>query len=1585
MTDLDPADAAALDIARALAAAGIPVFYAYPDPASSTGYKLPRDWQHTEPDPLIVGGWQPGMALAAVMGAGLDLIDVDPRSGGHVDALNGALPKIRGRAATPSGGMHLFVSPLGVGSRDGVLPGIDVKGGLPDGSSRGFAFIAPTIRVSKISGQPAGYRWVEPPDLSQLTPDGTGGELAGMVQALRAQSMAVRAGSAPQTEPAGPVEAFWADVPPHSSVQADKAIAAKLAEVREQPAQTGIGFRTVLMRAAVTLGGYVGAGYLDLAVAQAALEASVSAVWGNPDADDLLWINQGLGDGSRRPFRVFDAAAAPPAPPGPPADPGVLLPRSARELLGGAPYEVHGRNDQERAMEVLARTRPVLRFAAETNQWLQRADVVWEAHSRDLSGQAVSAVATLMPIGDPDLPKSTADYTDAHWLAHWRGKFMSSAGALPIERKIRTVVGSDDSPARVSLALTDADPTVLWAGGYPFDLTACAEQLTLAAVDPDTPHMRSAAVAPLDVPTPAWDAFTAAVWPDPELREWALNVLSIAVTGYPDAALPILIGPTRRGKTQLVNLIMRVLGSYAHAADPRLLQSGEAHASIVYALKGRRLSFIDEGPREGRWAQERLKQLTGGGELTGNAMRADPVTFTPTHTLVLTTNDEPQLIDAAIRARARLIPCDGDADAVRATRATLGHLSGAVWRAEAPGILAGLMHRSARWLADNAISATDAGPLHVRTLADAVAAEQDPVRGWLNDAVVPDPIGAKSRVLYVNFVEWCKAGNMHGSRIPSETAWGRQLTTYGYPWEHRRDGNYRPLRVNFGGGMWEVVVPTDDKQAAYELETGHTDPAWSAEQTLKIVQGSVQRCAGSDEKPCTDDIRRSEPVNSTLVKGVKGLLPLPEATNEKDKVVTKNDTYIATATAEVAECQTPHAETPLTPLGTPADQPIVAREGLPVRGLGQDQHSHIVGTDKISGRTDSKRKTTAPPEAKAAAREAARRAKIEAAQGDYVGLPAALAPDGSVMPVDLALARVVLQAKLARIVVDVEHTGYPIGHPDHRLRTIQLGDEHGAIVLAADDPAQVELVQDILARAGVLEAFSATADLAPLAHVGLIEHTDAWRRMHDVVIPAKLAAPHGFASDAAAGLKELSKRHLSDPLAPEREAARDRLFRAGRWKGPKVDPLDPIGESGWAQVSHQHATMAGYDGADVIDTARLARVLPIIPAPVLNRERIAQRLVARVSHEGLELNADRVAQLLAEHSAQEAHYGGIIRSAGVDNPRGAMMAQRLTELGARLPRTKPSATFPEGKPSVAADVLASLADAPGQLGVVVTALREHRKHAQRVSAFLAPWNLLVTAGDGKARPTVYTLQADTGRMSCVRPNLQQVPRQGGFRSCIQAKDGHVLVAADFANVELRVAAALSQDTALIKLLNGGADVHAMITAQVFGPAWTKEDRYNTKRVVFGWLYGQGVPGAAKTLGIRLDVAQSIADRLAELSPRLVQWSKEFAQAVRGGMAQFPTHSGRIVHLDTKLPHKAVNYAVQGSARELLVDTLVKLDTTWLTDMVLLPVHDELIVQVPDERAPEVAVLLHDLMETELHGVHIKSEAAAPSKEWADAS
>lgn len=197
---ITPVQQQALDLARLLVKSGVPVFLARPDQDSPTGYALPGGWQQVQPDPGVVDAWQPGWALCAVTGHVLDLVDVDPRSGGQLEGL--PLPHPYLIAETPSGGHHFFVRTLGVPSRDGIYPGVDLKSGVPDGSGRGFAFIAPTVRRSKVDGLERPYTWTARdsyPGHQLIDPDVLASDHTG--NALRARVRELRHGVLPEQQP----------------------------------------------------------------------------------------------------------------------------------------------------------------------------------------------------------------------------------------------------------------------------------------------------------------------------------------------------------------------------------------------------------------------------------------------------------------------------------------------------------------------------------------------------------------------------------------------------------------------------------------------------------------------------------------------------------------------------------------------------------------------------------------------------------------------------------------------------------------------------------------------------------------------------------------------------------------------------------------------------------------------------------------------------------------------------------------------------------------------------------------------------------------------------------------------------------------------------------------------------------------------------------------------------------------------------------------------------------------------------------------------------------------------------------------
>jgi AAA domain/Bifunctional DNA primase/polymerase, N-terminal len=168
----------ALADAHALVDLGIPVFAGRLDDEGNPDRLDNRwkNWQDKKPSHRLVDSWRQGDALCAVAGYAYDVLDYDPRNGGEMSLarlsrdLDEDGPEVYWRVSTPSGGQHLYVAALGIGKHTGFLPGLDLQGGKPDGSGRGFVFLPPTVRPSKETGERAGYLALTPLDKPEDPP-----------------------------------------------------------------------------------------------------------------------------------------------------------------------------------------------------------------------------------------------------------------------------------------------------------------------------------------------------------------------------------------------------------------------------------------------------------------------------------------------------------------------------------------------------------------------------------------------------------------------------------------------------------------------------------------------------------------------------------------------------------------------------------------------------------------------------------------------------------------------------------------------------------------------------------------------------------------------------------------------------------------------------------------------------------------------------------------------------------------------------------------------------------------------------------------------------------------------------------------------------------------------------------------------------------------------------------------------------------------------------------------------------------------------------------------------------------------------
>jgi DNA polymerase I-like protein with 3'-5' exonuclease and polymerase domains len=142
---------------------------------------------------------------------------------------------------------------------------------------------------------------------------------------------------------------------------------------------------------------------------------------------------------------------------------------------------------------------------------------------------------------------------------------------------------------------------------------------------------------------------------------------------------------------------------------------------------------------------------------------------------------------------------------------------------------------------------------------------------------------------------------------------------------------------------------------------------------------------------------------------------------------------------------------------------------------------------------------------------------------------------------------------------------------------------------------------------------------------------------------------------------------------------------------------------------------------------------------------------------------------------------------------------------------------------------------------------------------------------------------------------------------------------------------------------------------------------------------------AAQVGCSQATAAAMVATLDQITPQLTRWAAQLRRGVSAGRTLFRAYSGAVVYLPRAYPHKAANYAIQRTARELLVDALLRWQHTPWGNAVLLPVHDEIVVMIPETDATAASTALVECMRTELNGVPILAQASEPSYAWVDAA
>ena len=453
---------------------------------------------------------------------------------------------------------------------------------------------------------------------------------------------------------------------------------------------------------------------------------------------------------------------------------------------------------------------------------------------------------------------------------------------------------------------------------------------------------------------------------------------------------------------------------------------------------------------------------------------------------------------------------------------------------------------------------------------------------------------------------------------------------------------------------------------------------------------------------------------------------------------------------------------------------------------------------------------------------------------------------------------------------------------------------------------------------------------------------------------------------------EAHERHDMDTLAARHLGEKTIKFEEVCGKGAN--------QIGFDQVDIERACRYAAEDADI--TLRLHRNLhpalvaePNLESVYRDIEMPLLPILAKIERTGVKLDAD----LLRAHSGTLALEMMRIEGMAYEAAGQPFNLNSPKQLGAILFNQlglKPSKKTPGGAPSTNEDALQELAlDHP-----LPKLILDYRGLAKLKSTYTDKLPNMVNPRTGRVHTNYSQAVAVTGRLSSNEPNLQNIPVRTAegrkIREAFIAEAGNVIVSADYSQIELRIMAHLSGDDSLLKAFAADADIHAATAAEVQGVALdavTADMRRMAKAVNFGLIYGMSAFGLAAQLNVERSVAQFYIDRYFARYPGVLDYmNRTREQAKLHGYVE--TLFGRRLYLPEiraagprrqGAERAAINAPMQGTAADLIKLAMIAvqgwLDDSGLRSSLIMQVHDELVLEVPQDELDAVRVGLPQKM------------------------
>jgi DNA polymerase-1 len=488
-----------------------------------------------------------------------------------------------------------------------------------------------------------------------------------------------------------------------------------------------------------------------------------------------------------------------------------------------------------------------------------------------------------------------------------------------------------------------------------------------------------------------------------------------------------------------------------------------------------------------------------------------------------------------------------------------------------------------------------------------------------------------------------------------------------------------------------------------------------------------------------------------------------------------------------------------------------------------------------------------------------------------------------------------------------------------------------------------------------------------------------WHRAHDTMIMAQIIDPLG-----SGALKKLTAQYV-DSQAAQLQSVLDQELSKNGWT--------------WGTVPTNFEPYWAYGALDTVLTMRLFEQFwekcgPGQPySQAYELEMAARKVVTRMELNGARIDLDysqRKFDELVQYTEQVKEWGKA--NYGLSITSNIQLVKIFESIGAEITEFTPS-----GQKSASADQLKKLLiEGTPEVQQLADTVLKQRKADKLANTYFK--NFIDDNVDGFLHPSVKTLGARTGRMSITNPALQTLPKGDDTvrRAFLPKDEDHVIVTSDLDQVEFRMFASLSQDPNLISLFNladaTGSDPFTEIGREIYqDPSMVKSDKRRSliKGVVYGRLYGAGVEKQAMTAGVPKDQMQAVSDAFDLRFPGMTLFQKQVEDVgmrrLRSeGQGYVNTWTGRRLPCDSDRVYTLVNYLIQGGAAEVFKSNLIKLDQADLTDLLIVPVHDEIVLNAPRKDAEEIKHLVRQCMTTtEGWSVPLTADADGPLENWGE--